>query len=85
MSSLRLTPETRDQLMSVAASDYDGATADATIRALLEEHWRLRAVEAMDSFRLDHPDEWANAVTSADASDQNLAASLHDDPWEPAS
>lgn len=65
VTMLRVTPETRERVMRVAADDYQGASADETIRRLLEEHWQARAIAAARRFRAEQPDAEAEELADA--------------------
>ncbi len=56
---MRVSPETRERVLRVAVEDFGGVSADETVRRLLDEHWQRKAVAAMDRFRAQDPDGWA--------------------------
>lgn len=56
---LRVSDETRDRVMRIGRDEFGGASADETVRRLLDEHWQAKAVAAVRATRLDAPDEWA--------------------------
>lgn len=66
MTTIRVSAETRDRLADVAREDFDGASAEETVRALLDEHVRLRAIQAMDAFRATDPAGYASYLTEAE-------------------
>lgn len=62
---LRVSDETRDSVLQIAREDFDGATADETIRRLVEEHWRAKAVAAVERYRAVDPAGWADYLAGA--------------------
>ena len=62
---MRVTPQTRERVLRTAAEDYGGASADETIRRLLDEHWQAKAIAAMDRFRADNPQGWTEYLAEA--------------------
>lgn len=81
-TTMRVSAETRDRVMQVASSDYGGASADETLQRLLDEHWERRALEAVDRFREEDPDGWAEYLAEADQWDRAQAPVT--DPWQAA-
>jgi hypothetical protein len=64
---MRVSPETRERVLRVAAEDFGGVSADETVRRLLDEHWQRKAVAAMDRFRVQDPDGWAEYLAEGEA------------------
>lgn len=64
---MRVSPETRARVLQVAAEDFDGASADETVRRLLDEHWQAKAIAAMDRFRAEDPEGWAEYLADAES------------------
>jgi hypothetical protein len=62
---LRVSDETRDNVLRIAREDFDGASADETIRRLVEEHWRAKAVAAVETYRAADPQGWADYLAGA--------------------
>lgn len=79
---MRVSPETRERVLQVAQEDYDGASADETVRRLLDEHWQAKAVAVMDRFRTEDPDGWTAYL--ADADKWQAADAPVTDPWDEA-
>lgn len=63
---LRVSDETRERVLRIAREEFGGATADETVRRLIEEHWRAAAVAAVDGYRTTDPDGWATYLDDAD-------------------
>lgn len=57
---LRVDEETRDQIMRVAQQDFGGVTADQALRRLLDEHWELSCLAAVEHYRTTDPDGYAD-------------------------
>lgn len=62
---LRVSEETRDHVLRIAREDFGGATADETIRLLVEEHWRAKAIAAVEVYRRTNPAGWADYLADA--------------------
>jgi len=77
---MRVSSETRERVLRVAAEDFGGASADETVRRLLDEHWQHKAVTAMDRFRAEDPDGWAEYL--AEAERWSLAEGPDDETWD---
>lgn len=76
---MRVSQETRDRVLRVAREDYGNASADETVRRLLDEHWQAKAIAAMDHFRAEDPEGWAEYLAEADARQSGDAPVT--DPW----
>lgn len=76
---MRVSPETREQVLRVAAEDFGGVSADEAVRRLLEEHWRVKAVAAMDHYRAVDPEGWAEYLVETE--DWHRADAPVSDPW----
>ncbi len=63
---LRVSDETREEVLRIAREDYGGVSADETIRRLIDEHWEAMAVAAVRQYREDDPRGWAEYVAGAD-------------------
>ncbi|MBM7788097.1 hypothetical protein [Tenggerimyces flavus] len=63
---LRVSDETREEVLRIAREDYGGVSADETIRRLIDEHWESMAVAAVREFREDDPRGWADYLAEAD-------------------
>lgn len=70
---LRVSVETRDRVLQIGREEFDGASADETIRRLIDEHWRVRAIAAVEHYREADSQGWheylaaASDIASADA------------------
>lgn len=62
---LRVSDETRDKVLRIGREEFGGASADETIRRLLDEHWRAPAVEAVRLSQETDPQGWADYLTEA--------------------
>lgn len=78
---LRVTDETREQLQRLAREEFGGASADETIRRLLDEHWEAAALAAVERYRADDPQGWADYL--AEAEDLTAADAPLTDAWSP--
>lgn len=78
---LRVSDETREQLKRLARDEFGGASADETIRRLLNEHWEAAALAAVERYRTDDPQGWADYI--ADAAELALADAPITDEWSP--
>jgi hypothetical protein len=63
---LRVSDQTREQVMRISREDFGGVSADETIRRLIDEHWQAKAVAAVRRFREEDPEGWADYLAEAD-------------------
>ncbi|MFE9693401.1 hypothetical protein [Micromonospora sp. NPDC005806] len=77
---MRVSPETREQVLRVAAEDYGGVSADEAVKRLLQEHWQAKAVAAMDHYRAVDQEGWAEYLVEADR--WHRADAPVGDPWD---
>lgn len=63
---LRVSDETRRRIQQIGQEEFGGATADETVRRLIDEHWRATAVAAVHEYRAAHPHSWQEYLTEAD-------------------
>jgi hypothetical protein len=63
---LRVSDATRDRILQIGRDDFDGVSAEETIRRLIDEHWQLRAVEAVQKYREEDPKGWADYLGEAE-------------------
>lgn len=63
---LRVSDETREKVLRIGREEFGGASADETIRRLIDEHWKARAVAAMDHYRRHDPRGWADYLAEAE-------------------
>ncbi|WP_322754880.1 hypothetical protein [Frankia sp. Cas3] len=54
--------EATERVRRVAVEDFGGVGIDETVRRLPDEHWQLKAVAAMDRFRTQDSEGWAEYV-----------------------
>lgn len=78
---LRVSDETRDRVQRLAREEFGGVSADETIRRLLDEHWEAAALSAVERFRVEDPQGWAEYL--ADADDLAAADTPISDEWSP--
>lgn len=62
---LRVSDETRDKVLRIGREEFDGASADETIRRLIDEHWRAAAVAAVRLSQETDPQGWEDYLTEA--------------------
>jgi hypothetical protein len=65
---LRVSDETREKVLQLGREDFGGASADETIRRLIDEHWRAKAIAAVSGYRDRDPDGWADYLAEAEIS-----------------
>lgn len=63
---LRVSDETRQQVQRIGSEDFGGASADETIRRLIDEHWQAAAVAAVQQYRESDPEGWSDYLAEAD-------------------
>lgn len=76
---LRVSDETRERVLRLGREEFGGASADETVRRLMDEHWRSAAVAALDRFRESDPQGWADYLSEADR--QSAADAPVTDEW----
>jgi hypothetical protein len=79
---LRVSAETRDRVQRLAEEEFGGASADETVRRLLDEHWEMRAIAAVEAFARDDPEGWETYL--ADAAATAAADAPVVDGWDEA-
>jgi hypothetical protein len=79
---IRVSEETRERVMQLAAEDYGGVSADEALGRLLDEHWQAKCVAAVAQYRADHPDEWAEYLRDAEGWD--AVSAPVSEPWDEA-
>ncbi|MCV7379849.1 hypothetical protein BST11_09720 [Mycobacterium alsense] len=62
---LRVSDETREQVLRIGREEFGGASADETIRRLINEHWQASAIAAVHRYRQGDPQGWADHVDEA--------------------
>lgn len=63
---LRVNDETRERVLRIGREEFGGASADETIRRLIDEHWQAAAIAAVRRYREDDPQGWADYIAEAD-------------------
>ena len=63
---LRVSDQTREQVLRISREDFGGVSADEAIRRLIDEHWEAKAVAAVQRYREEDPDGWADYLAAAD-------------------
>jgi hypothetical protein len=61
-----VSDETRERVLRIGREEFGGASADETVRRLIEEHWRASAVAAMRRYRDSDPQGWSDYLAEAD-------------------
>lgn len=79
---LRVSDETREKVMAISREDFGGVSADETIRRLIDEHWQAKAIAAVQRFREDDPEGWADYL--AEAEELAGADAAGSDDWQPS-
>jgi hypothetical protein len=77
---LRVSDETRDRVLRIGHEEFGGASADETVRRLIDEHWRAKAVAAVQQFRETDPEGWSTYI--ADAEEFGHADAPITDGWD---
>ncbi|UUZ45655.1 hypothetical protein LP422_06315 [Janibacter limosus] len=65
----------------LARDEFGGASADETIRRLLDEHWEAAALAAVERYRTDDSQGWADYL--AEAEHPAAADAPVTDEWSP--
>jgi hypothetical protein len=63
---LRVSEETRKRVLRIGHEEFGGASADETIRRLIDEHWQAAAIAAVRRYRETDPQGWADYLAEAD-------------------
>lgn len=63
---MRVSDETRERVQRLGREEFGGASADETVRRLLDEHWEAAALAAVERYRTDNPRGWADYLGEAD-------------------
>jgi hypothetical protein len=63
---LRVSNETKERVLRIGREEFGGASADETIRRLVDEHWRATAVAAVRRYRETDPQGWADYLAEAE-------------------
>jgi hypothetical protein len=63
---LRVSDETRERVLRIGREEFGGASAEETVRRLVDEHWQAAAIAAVHRYREADPQGWANYLAEAD-------------------
>jgi hypothetical protein len=63
---LRVSDEIREQILRIGREEFGGASADETVRRLIDEHWRASAVAAVRHYQENDPQGWSDYLAEAD-------------------
>ncbi|HTQ19431.1 hypothetical protein [Mycobacterium sp.] len=63
---LRVSDETRERVLRIGREEFGGASADETIRRLIDEHWQANAIAAVRRTRETDPQGWADYIAEAE-------------------
>lgn len=64
---LRVSEDTRRAVQRIGREDFGGASADETIRRLIDEHWQAAAIAAVQRYRRNDAQGWADYLGEAEA------------------
>jgi len=76
---LRVSDETRERILRIGREEFGGASADETVRRLIDEHWQARAIAAVRHYQESDPQGWAEYL--AEAEEFAGAEALITDEW----
>jgi len=65
---LRVSDETREQVLRIGREEFGGASADETVRRLVDEHWQAAAIAAVHRYRESDPEGWSDYLAEAEDS-----------------
>ena len=63
---LRVSDETRERILRIGREEFGGASADETVRRLIDEHWQARAIAAVRHYQETDPQGWAEYLAEAE-------------------
>lgn len=63
---LRVSDDTRERVLRIGREEFGGASADETIRRLVDEHWQTAAVAAVHRYRQSDPRGWSDYLVEAE-------------------
>jgi hypothetical protein len=63
---LRVSDETRERVLRIGREEFGGASAEETVRRLVDEHWQAAAIAAVHRYREADPQGWADYLAEAD-------------------
>ncbi len=59
-------PQTPERVLRIGREEFGGASADETVRRLIDEHWRAAAVAAVQRYREADPQGWSDYLAEAE-------------------
>lgn len=62
---LRVSDATRQQILRIGRDEFGGASADETVRRLIDEHRRATAIAAVRRYRQSDPQGWSDYLVEA--------------------
>ena len=65
---LRVSDETREWILRIGREEFGGASADETVRRLIDEHWQATAIAAVRRYRESDPQGWLDYLAEAEDS-----------------
>jgi hypothetical protein len=65
---LRVSDEIRERILRIGREEFGGASADETVRRLIDEHWRATAIAAVRRYRESDPQGWSDYLAEAEES-----------------
>jgi hypothetical protein len=63
---LRVSEETRERVLRIGREEFGGASADETVRRLIDEHWQAAAIAAVRRYRESDPQGWSDYIAEAE-------------------
>jgi hypothetical protein len=63
---LRVSDETREKVLRIGREEFGGASADETVRRLIDEHWQAAAIAAVRHYRETDPEGWSEYIAEAE-------------------
>lgn len=76
---MRVSDETRERVLRIGREEFGGASADETVRRLVNEHWQAAAIAAVHRSRDSDPQGWSDYL--ADAEEWSGADAPISDEW----
>lgn len=76
---LRVSDETRERVLRIGREEFGGASADETVRRLVDEHWQATAVGAVRRYYESDPEGWSDYL--AEAQEMSGADDPVSDEW----
>ncbi|MFZ0217614.1 MAG: hypothetical protein WAM30_16920 [Candidatus Dormiibacterota bacterium] len=63
---LRVSDETRRRVLRIGHEEFGGASAEETVRRLIDEHCQAAALAAVHCYRESDPEGWSAYLAAAD-------------------